>query len=168
MLTTGSGRKANSVSRGLMLSMKTSAPAVNTTVLAVYMMPGPDQHAHRIQVVGGARHDVAGAGALIEAVRQPLQMREQIVAQVEFNFARDPDQDPAGKELEDGFGAGDRQQQQPSSVSSLWRVTPRFRSSMARRMTSGKRIQTPLLHSTHRRADPEGHAVLAEIGEQRA
>ena len=41
MLKMGSGAKAKSVSRGLMLNMKTSAPAVNTMVLAVYMMPGP-------------------------------------------------------------------------------------------------------------------------------
>ena len=103
MLKMGSGAKANSVSLGLMLSMKTSAPAVNTMVFAVYMMPGPDQHAHGVQIVGGARHDVAGARALIEAVGQPLQMREEIVAQIEFDFARDADQDPARQILEDGF-----------------------------------------------------------------
>ena len=41
MLTMGSGRKAHSVSFGLMLSMNARAPAVNTMVLAEYMMPGP-------------------------------------------------------------------------------------------------------------------------------
>ena len=35
---------------------------------------GPGQHAHRVQIVGGAGHDVAGARALIKTVRQPLQM----------------------------------------------------------------------------------------------
>ena len=37
-------------------------------------------------------------------------MGEQIVAQIEFDLARDADQDPAGKKLEDGFGARDGQQ----------------------------------------------------------
>ncbi len=41
MLKMGSGAKANSVSLGLIDSMKISAPAVNTIVFAVYMMPGP-------------------------------------------------------------------------------------------------------------------------------
>ena len=88
-----------------MLNMNTSAPAVNTTVLAVYMIPGPDQHAHGIQVVGHAGHDVAGAGALVVAVGEPLQMGEQVVAQVEFDLARNADEDPAGQILEDGLDA---------------------------------------------------------------
>ena len=104
MLKIGSGKKANSVSLGLMRSMNTIDTAVNTTVFAVYMMPGADQHAHGVQVVGHAGHDVAGAGALVEAVREPLEMREQVVAQVEFDFARDADEDPAGQVLEDTFG----------------------------------------------------------------
>jgi hypothetical protein len=39
-------------------------------------------------------------------------MGEQIVAQIEFDFARDPDHDPASEKLEDGLDAGDRQQQE--------------------------------------------------------
>ncbi len=39
-------------------------------------------------------------------------MREQIVAQIEFDFAGDADQDPAGQVLEDGLDRGDRKQQQ--------------------------------------------------------
>src|ERR1035441_64985 len=35
-------------------------------------------------------------------------------------------------------------------VNSLWRVTPWLRSSMARRMTNGNKIQTPLLQNTQR------------------
>ena len=64
-----------------------------------------EQHADGVQIVGGARHDVAGAGALVEAVGQRFQMAEQIVAQVEFDFARNADQDPASEELEDGLAA---------------------------------------------------------------
>ena len=38
-------------------------------------------------------------------------MFEQIVAQVEFDFARDANHNPAGQELEDAFHSGDGQQQ---------------------------------------------------------
>jgi len=41
MLAMGSGRNAKRVSLGLMASMNASAPAVNTSVLAEYMMAGP-------------------------------------------------------------------------------------------------------------------------------
>ena len=112
MLKMGSGAKAKSVSLGLIESMKTSAPAVNTIGVRGVHDARADQHAHGVQVVGGARHDVAGAGALIEAVREPLQVREEIVAQIELDFARDADQDPARQILEDGLDGRDSQQQQ--------------------------------------------------------
>jgi hypothetical protein len=57
--------------------------------------PRPQQHAHRVQVVGHARHDVAGAVALVEARVLRFQLLEQVVAQVELDLARDPDQNPA-------------------------------------------------------------------------
>ena len=65
------------------------------------------QHAHRIQVVGHAGHDVAGAVPLIETGVLAFQLPEEIVAQIEFDFARDADQDPALGVEEDAFDEGD-------------------------------------------------------------
>ena len=39
-------------------------------------------------------------------------MLEEVVAQVEFNFPRDADQNPAGQELEDSLGQSYADQQQ--------------------------------------------------------
>src|SRR5207248_3727984 len=39
-------------------------------------------------------------------------MLEEIVAQIEFNFTRDPDHDPARQELEDALGQRDRNERQ--------------------------------------------------------
>ena len=74
-------------------------------------MAGPEQHAHGVQVVGGAGHDVAGAGALVEAEVEGFEMAEEIVAQVELDLTRDADHDPAGEELKDSFAGGDGDQQ---------------------------------------------------------
>ena len=72
---------------------------------------GAEQGAHGIEVVGGAGHDVAGAGALVEAGVERFEMAEEIVAQVELDLARDADHDPAGEELEDSFAEGDGDEQ---------------------------------------------------------
>ncbi len=69
-----------------------------------------EQHAHGVEVVGGAGHDVAGAGALVEAEIEGFEMAEEIVAQVELNLARDADDDPAGEKLKDSFAGGDGDQ----------------------------------------------------------
>ena len=130
-----------------MSSMKTSAPAVKTSVLAEYMIAGAEQHANRVQVIGGARHDVAGAGALVEGVGEALESGEQIVAKVELNVTGNADHNPAGEELKDSFGDGDGEQQ-CRIEQSLCRVTPAFRSSVALRMTRGKRIQMPFMRRT--------------------
>ena len=71
---------------------------------------GAKQHADRVQIVGGARHDVARAMALVVGIRQAFEAREKIVAQVELDVARDADDDPAGQELEDSLGDGDTEQ----------------------------------------------------------
>ncbi len=84
---------------------------VKTRVLAEYMMAGAEQHADGVEVVGGAGHDVAGAGALVEAEVEGFEMAEEIVAQVELDLARDADDDPAGEELEDSFAGGNCDQQ---------------------------------------------------------
>ena len=38
-------------------------------------------------------------------------MPEQIIAKIEFDFARNADHDPAGQELENGFAAGNGKDQ---------------------------------------------------------
>ena len=70
-----------------------------------------EQHPDGIQIVGRARHNVAGAIALVVRITQAFKAREQIVPQVEFNVARDTDHNPAREELEDSFGDGDGEQQ---------------------------------------------------------
>ena len=70
-----------------------------------------EQHAHGIQVVGHAGHDVAGAIALIEARVLLLQFAEEIVAQVELDFARDADENPALGVEEDALDERDGDQQ---------------------------------------------------------
>ena len=61
---------------------------------------GPDHHAHGVQVVGGPRHQVAGAIALEVAGLQALQRREEVVTQVELDVARHADDQAALKEAE--------------------------------------------------------------------
>ena len=46
-----------------------------------------EQIAHGVQVICGARHDVAGAIALIIGVRERFKVREEVVAEIEFNVA---------------------------------------------------------------------------------
>jgi hypothetical protein len=71
--------------------------------------------------------------------RLALQMAKQIVPQVEFDLARDADDDPAIEKQEDALSCG---QCKPAYCRVFSRVSPRFRSSMAIRMTCGKKIQT--------------------------
>ncbi len=71
-----------------------------------------EQHADGVEVVGGARHDVARARALIERIGERFQVLEEVVAQVEFDFARDADHDPARQELEEALGGGNGDEQQ--------------------------------------------------------
>ena len=70
------------------------------------------QHAHRIQVISGAGHDVAGACALVVGIRKPFQVFEQVVAQIKFDLAGNPNQLPAGQKLKNAFGYGNRDQYQ--------------------------------------------------------
>ena len=72
-------------------------------MLALYMSAGPEQHAHGVQVVGHAGHDVAGAVALIETRVLQLQLAEEIVAQIELDVARDADENPALRVEKDAF-----------------------------------------------------------------
>ena len=69
-----------------------------------------EQHADRVEVVGHAGHDVAGAVVLIEAGVLGLELAEEVVAQVELDLAGDADEDPALGVEEDALG--DRNQNQ--------------------------------------------------------
>ena len=69
------------------------------------------QHAHGIQIVRQPGHDVARAIALIEARILPLQLPEEVVAQVELDLPRYADQNPALGIEKDALHQGDRHQQ---------------------------------------------------------
>jgi hypothetical protein len=66
---------------------------------------------HRAEVVGGARHNVAGVIALIVGIGQALKEGEEIVAQIELDVAGDADHDPARKKLENALAQCDADQQ---------------------------------------------------------
>ena len=70
---------------------------------------GPEHHADLIEVVGGARHQLAGAVAHVELGLHGEQAIEQVVAQVVLDIAREADQDPARPEGEDALQRNDRQ-----------------------------------------------------------
>ena len=58
----------------------------------------PDHHAHGVQVVGGARHQLARPPRLVVGERLPFELREDVVPDVEFDVARRADDDPAYQE----------------------------------------------------------------------
>src|SRR6185312_1823924 len=69
------------------------------------------QHSHRVQIVGGAGHNVASAVFLVIRVGKSFQVLKQVVAKVEFDLARNADHDPTGQVLEYALDPGDRQQE---------------------------------------------------------
>ena len=73
---------------------------------------GAEQHTDCVQVVGGAGHDVTGAVALVVGVGETLEVREQVVAQIELDVARDADDHPARQKLEDALEQRDREDEQ--------------------------------------------------------
>ena len=84
---------------------------------------GTEHHAHRGQIVGRARHQLAGAMGL-EVLRGQLQETpEEIVAQIELDVARHADHEVAHPVLEGA--ASDRDDEQDHRVApSLPAVTP--------------------------------------------
>jgi hypothetical protein len=70
-----------------------------------------EHHADSVQVVGRARHDVAGAHAAVIIRRKLHQVTEQIVTQVVFDVARDPDDDHAHPVLKEALDGGEPHQQ---------------------------------------------------------
>ena len=71
-----------------------------------------EQLADRVQVIGAARHDVAGAVALEELGRLGFEVSEEIVAEVELDLARGADEDLAGEIEKDSRDDGDGEQAQ--------------------------------------------------------
>ena len=69
------------------------------------------QHADRVQVVGHASHDVAGAMVVVVRGRLFFELGEEVVAEIELDIARDTDNDPAHEEQQDAVGHGDGDQQ---------------------------------------------------------
>ncbi len=69
-----------------------------------------DHHADGVEIVGCARHQVAGAMRLVVAERQPLQMREEVVAEVVFELTRGANQQAPGQIAEHAAddGGGER------------------------------------------------------------
>ena len=102
---------ATRVSYGLMRSMKIQGDDGEQDGVGAVHDGRAEQHAHGVQVVGHAGHDVAGAMLLVEARVLPLQVVEEVVAQVELDLAGDADDDPAGAEEEDALDGGDSDQQ---------------------------------------------------------
>ena len=74
--------------------------------------PRPEHHAHGRQVRHRAAHDVARALALIVGGREPQQVREQVVAQLELDLAADTDEHAPRDVAEDTLD-GDEAQEQP-------------------------------------------------------
>ena len=73
---------------------------------------GTEQHPDRVEVVGGAGHNVARAVALIVGVGEAFEVREQVVAQIELDVAGDTDDHPARQKLEDSLGQRDGDDEQ--------------------------------------------------------
>ena len=70
-----------------------------------------DHHADGVQVVGRARHQVAGPVRLEVRERQPLQMREEVVAHVVLDVARGADQDAARQKQKHAADEADGEQE---------------------------------------------------------
>ena len=69
-----------------------------------------DHHAHGVQIVGRARHQVARAPRLVVGERHLLEALEERIAQVVLDVARRTDQDPPHQEAEHRADQGDPEQ----------------------------------------------------------
>ena len=71
----------------------------------------PQQHSDGIQIVRGARHNIAGPMPLIVGVAQALESCEQVIAQIELNIPRDTNDHPSRQKLKNAFGQRNREQE---------------------------------------------------------
>ncbi len=108
--TNGSGISDKSVSRASIDIISASATTNPSSVFAEYMTAGPTIMPHGVQVVGGPRHQVAGPVRLEIGERQPLEMREEVVAHVVLDVPRRADENPAHQEAEDAADQADAEQ----------------------------------------------------------
>ena len=109
-MTSGSGSSAMSVSRQSIDSIRTIATTNDEDRVGRVHHRRADHHADGVQVVGGARHQVAGPVPVEIPERQPLQAGEEGVADVVLDVARRADQDPPHQEPEDAAHDGDAEQ----------------------------------------------------------
>ena len=65
--------------------------------------PGPENRANGTQVIRSSGHEVAGWVLLEEAQRELLKMSEEVIAEIEFDSARHPDQDLSHEKAERAF-----------------------------------------------------------------
>jgi len=83
-----------------------------------------------------ARQNIAGAHAAIKFRVERDQSRKDVVAEIEFNIARDPDRNHAHPVLEHALR--ERNPANSAQNSKMRRsLNPRFRASVAKRTTSG-------------------------------
>ena len=88
-MKSGYGSSTSSASRASIANIAPKVAAAKSTgVWSSESRPGPEQQAHRGQVVHAAAHQVAGAPAEEEGLRQALQVREEVVAQLVLDLAR--------------------------------------------------------------------------------
>ena len=64
---------------------------------------GTDDHADVVEVVGGTGHQLAGAIADVEFRLHEEQVVEEVAANIEFDVARNADENPAGTEGKESF-----------------------------------------------------------------
>src|SRR5439155_375125 len=86
----------------------------------------PEQHAHRRHVVHQPRHQVARVPLLIEGERQPLQVREEVVAEVVLDVAADVEDDEAREGPHQALEDGDRDDQPEIREEHTAAVAPRL------------------------------------------
>ena len=125
----------------------------------------PQHHSNGAQVVGGPRHHVARGMPLVERGCQPLQVPEEVVAQVEFDPAGDADEDPPHQVSEEALGTAQGQQQssvaeQEAGVGSLGEIIDRPSQDL------GRDDHRHVGHEDHRDTGGDAGAVLPQVGDQ--
>ncbi len=133
------------------------------------------QVADGVQVIGRARHDVAHAHALIVRIRKLFEVAEEVVAQVEFDVARDANHHPARQELENALGENhDDEQQRPYQELMAQGVGAKVVVVPAPQIVGGTlddlRVKDPdaVIEQHRNRAEEQPAAVLLQVRKQRS
>ena len=124
-----------------------------------------DHLPHRPEVVGGARHQVAGAALVEERQLEPLQRGEEVVAKVVLDVARRADDDAAHQEAEHAADRGQRQQRD--------RIQPDLRRGDVRGQVVNRVFQNPWARQGDggrgdhtRETEEEGTAIPGHVTQQ--